>query len=192
MFNITPKTNAMKILKAILFTLAGLVALALISALFINKSYVVERETTINVPNGEVFQYIKYLKNQDNYSVWATMDPNMKKEFRGTDGTVGFVSAWESDNKEVGKGEQEIVGITENQRIDCMLRFEEPFESSDLSYLTTKSLEDGSTQVVWGFNGKMNYPMNLMLVIMDMDKMLGDDLEKGLANLKQVLENKEI
>jgi hypothetical protein len=38
------------------------------------------------------------------------------------------------------------------------------------------------------FDGKMNYPMNLMLVFMDMDKMLGDQLNQGLVNLKTILE----
>ena len=46
-----------------------------------------------------------------------------------------------------------------------------------------------STVVKWGFNGKMAYPMNLMLLFMNMEKMLGSDLEEGLANLKVVLEN---
>lgn len=35
----------------------------------------------------------------------------MKREFRGEDGTVGFVAAWDSENPDAGKGEQEIIGI---------------------------------------------------------------------------------
>ena len=47
---------------------------------------------------------------------------------------------------------------------------------------------DNQTKVKWGFNGKMNYPMNLMLVLMNMDAMIGKDLATGLQNLKAVLE----
>ncbi|WP_254500404.1 hypothetical protein, partial [Salmonella enterica] len=72
-----------------------------------------EREITINKSRQEVYDYIKYLKNQNNFSKWAKMDPAMKTEFRGTDGTVGFVSAWESAKKDVGKGEQEIKNLTD-------------------------------------------------------------------------------
>ena len=71
----------------------------------------------------EVFDYVKYLKNQDNFSKWASMDPDMQKTYRGTDVTVGFVSAWASDNPDVGVGEQEIKAITAGQRIDFELRF---------------------------------------------------------------------
>ena len=96
----------MKIIKKIVIALAILIAIPLIMALFIKSEYAVEREITISKPKQVVFEYVKFLKNQDNYSKWATMDPNMKKDYRGTDGTVGFVSAWESQADSVGKGEQ--------------------------------------------------------------------------------------
>jgi len=117
------------------------------------------------------------------------MDPNMKKEFRGIDGTVGFVSAWESDNKNVGKGEQEIKKISEGKRIDFELRFIKPFAGVANAYLTTDSRSKNETIVNWGFDSKMKYPMNLMLLFMNMDKMIGNDFETGLKNLKAVLES---
>ena len=117
------------------------------------------------------------------------MDPDMKKSYSGTDGTVGFVSAWESDDKNVGKGEQEIVKITDSERIDYELRFLEPFEATEAAYIITKEVSDSSTLVSWGFNGHMNYPMNIMLLFMDMEGMIGDDLSTGLMTLKGVMEN---
>lgn len=157
-------------------------------ALFVKKEYAVEKEIVINQPKAEVFEYIKHLKNQDNFSKWATMDPDMKKTYRGTDGTVGFVSAWESQDDEVGVGEQEIKTITEGDRIDFELRFIKPFESTESAYMTTETLDENQTLVKWGFNGHMDYPMNLMLVFMDIEKMIGDDLQTGLNNLKTKLE----
>ena len=108
----------MKIVKRILIGLLLLIVLVLIAALFIPKGMMAEREIVINKPKQEVFNYIKLLKNQNNYSKWATMDPAMKKEFRGTDGTVGFVSVWDSENGNVGKGKQEIKKIIEGDRIN--------------------------------------------------------------------------
>jgi hypothetical protein len=178
----------MKILKIILIVVAILVAIPLILALFVKKTYSVEREITIEKPRQEVFDYIKFLKNQNNFSKWASMDPAMKQEFRGTDGQAGFVSAWESEQKDVGKGEQTIVGITEGQRIDYDLHFIEPFESRSKAYLVTDPVSDSQTKVTWGFTGKMNYPMNLMLLFMDMEDMIGNDLNIGLTNLKRILE----
>ncbi len=178
----------MKIVKWILIVIVILVAIPLITAVFVKKDYKIEREVVINKPKQEVFDYIKYLKNQNNFSKWAQMDLNMKKEFRGTDGTVGFVSAWDSENKDVGKGEQEIKGIKEGERVDYEIRFIKPFESTSSAYMTTEAVNSSQTKVKWVFFGNMPYPMNLMQVIMDMDNAVGSDLQTGLNNLKAILE----
>lgn len=178
----------MKIIKKILLGIVAIIALLLIIAIFLKKEYTVERSITINKPKQEVFDYIKLLKNQDNFSVWAKIDPNMKKEYTGTDGTVGFVSAWDSDNKDAGKGEQEITKIDEGNRIDYALRFLKPMEGNATAYLSTEAAAEAQTNVKWGVQGRMAYPMNIMQLFMSMDKMLGADLEKGLANLKEIME----
>lgn len=178
----------MKILKIILVVVIILIAIPLITALFVKKDYAVEREIVINRPKDVVFDYIKLLKNQDYFSKWAMMDPKMKKTYTGTDGTVGFISAWDSDQKDVGKGEQEIKQITPGARIDFELRFIEPFESKDQAHMITEAVSDSVTRVKWGFDGHMNYPMNIMLLCMDFDEMLGGDLQTGLQNLKTNLE----
>jgi len=178
----------MKALKIIGLVLIGIIVLLLITGLFVDGKYAVEREVTINKSKQEVFDYVKYLKNQSNFSVWAKIDPAMKTEFRGEDGTVGFVSAWASKNPDAGKGEQKIIKIAEGDRIDYELHFIEPFESTDYAYLTTSAVNDSVTNVKWGFTGEMKYPMNLMMLTMDMEKMLAPDLQNGLNNLKVLLE----
>ncbi|MCU0430848.1 MAG: SRPBCC family protein [Cytophagaceae bacterium] len=178
----------MKILKYLGVVLALLILTPLFIALFLKKQFTVERDIVINKPKQEVFDFIKLLKNQDSYSVWALKDPSMKKEWRGTDGTVGFVSGWDSQNDEVGKGEQEIIGIQEGQRVDYELRFFKPMEGKDNAYMTTEALSDSTTKVVWGFKGNMAYPMNLMLLFFDMEQMLGADFQNGLSNLKKEVE----
>ena len=181
----------MKIFKKILIVLGIIIAIPLIVALFVRKDYAVEESIVINKPKSEVFDYIKHLKNQDNFSKWATMDPNMKKTYRGTDGTVGFVSAWESDNENVGAGEQEILKITEGERMDFELRFLKPFESTQVAYMTTETVSENKTKVKWGFSGKMSYPMNLMMLFMDFEEMIGDDFQVGLKKLKTNLEKEK-
>lgn len=181
----------MKILKTIFIVIVILIAIPLIVALFVKKEYAVEREITINQPRAVVFDYLRYIKNQNNYSIWNKKDPNMKKDYKGTDGSVGFVASWQSENKEVGTGEQEIMKITENERVDMKLRFKEPFEAEDDAYMTTEMVDSNFTKVKWGFNGKMPYPWNIMTLFMDMDKEIGKDLATGLTNLKGILETKQ-
>lgn len=178
----------MKIFKKILVALVIIIAIPLIVALFVKRDYAVERETVINKSRLEVFDYIRFLRNQDNFSKWATMDPAMKKTYRGTDGTVGFVSAWESNNDDVGTGEQEIKKITEGERIDYELRFIKPFESTEDAYMVTETVSDTQTRVKWGFSGHMTYPMNLMMLFMNFEEMIGSDFETGLNRLKAELE----
>jgi hypothetical protein len=178
----------MKTFQKIAIAAGAIIAIPLVAALFVKKEYSVEREISVDRSKPEVFEYIKYLKNQDNFSKWANMDPQMEKSYRGTDGTVGFVSAWNSQQDDVGQGEQEIIKILDGERIDYELRFLRPFKSISPAYMTTESESENRTRVVWGFNGKMNYPMNLMLLFMDFEKMIGEDLELGLINLKAELE----
>ncbi|MGS2741012.1 DinB family protein [Sinomicrobium sp. M5D2P17] len=181
----------MRILKRILLVLVILIAIPLIVALFVKKDYTVARDIVIHKPKQEVFDYVKYLKNQDNYSTWAMKDPDMEKTYSGTDGTEGFVSAWNSNKEDVGSGEQEIKKITEGERIDFELRFFKPFESVSPAYMTTEANSENQTKVTWGFEGHMNYPMNLMMVFVDFEKVIGDDLQTGLNNLKEILESRQ-
>ena len=178
----------MKTLKRLIFIVIILIAIPMVTALFVQKEYAVERQVNINQPKTFVFNYIKHLKNQENYSTWATMDPEMQRTYKGVDGSVGFVAAWDSHIKEVGKGEQEIMAIQEGERIDFELRFFKPFESTEPAYMLTKAINDSVTTVSWGFSGHMSYPMNLMFLFMNFEKMIGDDLQTGLNNLKAVLE----
>ena len=91
----------------ILLGIAGILVLLLIIAVFMRKEYSVHREIVINVPTEKVFNYIKQLKNQDYYNKWVMVDPAKKSEFKGNDGTVGFIYGW-NGNKDVGEGEEEI------------------------------------------------------------------------------------
>ncbi|SEI99476.1 Polyketide cyclase / dehydrase and lipid transport [Dyadobacter sp. SG02] len=176
----------MKILKKILFVIVGIIVLALVVALFVSKEYSVRREITIDKPSHEVYGYVKFIKNQEHYNKWVMMDPNMKKEYKGTDGTVGFVYAWDSQKDDVGKGEEEIKMLDENRKINLEVRFIKPFEGIAVTEMTTEAISPTQTRVSWGMSGESAYPMNLMNTVMD--GMLGADLQESLQTLKGILE----
>ena len=178
----------MTILLTILAVIGGLLLLMLILAAFFKNEYTIQREIIINRPKQEVFDYVKQMKNQDQYSKWVRMDPEAKKEYRGTDGAVGFVYAWDSKNKQAGKGEQEIKAIVEGETIDVEVRFERPFKNTARTPIFTETVSNGQTKVRWGMSGQSKYPMNLMNPLMD--NLLGKDMEVSLADLKTILESK--
>lgn len=178
----------MKKILAILGGLLLLIVVVLGVLVFITPSeFQVEREVTINKPKADVFNYVKLLKNQNEWGPWVKKDPAIKQEYKGNDGEVGFVSSWDSKMEEVGAGEQEIKKITDSQ-IDSELRFKKPFESTSQAYMKLEEVSPEQTKVKWGFTGNMPKPMNLMLVFIDMNKEVGKDFDQGLSNLKGILE----
>lgn len=182
-------------MKKILIGLAAVVAVVVvalaIATLVSPTEFRVEREIEIDKPKSEVFDYVRVLKNQNDWGPWVKKDPDIKLSYEGNDGEVGFISKWESKSDEVGSGEQEIKKIAEGERIDYELRFKEPFEGKNDAYLATEEVSPDKTKVRWGFTGDMGRPLNLMLVFTDFEAMVGKDFEEGLASLKKIVEEQE-
>ncbi|TMM53665.1 polyketide cyclase [Maribacter algarum] len=172
----------------LLYILAGIVILVLILSLIAPKTYDVFRSIEISKPKSEVFNYLRSLKNMDDWSPWAKKDPNMEKKFTGTDGEIGCVSYW-NGNKDVGEGEQEIKKIIDGERIDSELRFFKPFKSTSDCYMKVEDAGVSGTKVIWGFSGQNKFPMTIFSLFKSMDSMVGPDFEQGMASLKEVLEN---
>lgn len=177
-----------KLLIALVVIVLLLVAAIAVASFATPTDFKVERETTINKPKADIYNYVKILKNQNDWGPWFKKEPTMKQEFRGTDGTVGFVSYWNGKDEQVGEGEQEIKKLVENERMETELRFKRPFESRADCFLTLESAGETQTRVKWGFSGSMPRPMNVMLLVMDMDKEVGKDFADGLASLKTIME----
>ena len=176
----------MNILITILFVLVGIIALLLIIALFMKKEHYVNREIIINAPRQKVFDFLKLLKNQDQFNKWATADKkNRKEEFKGTDGTVGFIYCWSGD-KSAGQGEKEIKNIIEGKRIETEIRFVKPMRVTAAVIFETESLSDDQTKVNLINTGTMKYPMNIFVPMAE--KRFPKDMDESLSTLKTILE----
>ena len=177
----------MNILITILLVIAGIIALLLIIALFMKREHYVRREIIINTPSQKVFDFLKLLKNQDQFNKWATADKESRKEeFRGTDGTVGFVYSW-SGNKSAGQGEKEIMNIVEGKQIETEIRFVKPIRTSASVVMETESLAENQTKVSLSNAGNLKYPLNIMIPLLE--KNFPKALDSSLATLKQILES---
>lgn len=171
----------MKALKYILFAVIGLVLIALITSLILPKKFHAEGTVVINKPVAEVFDYVKHVKNQENYGVWFRMDDKIQKKYSGEDGQVGFRYEWKSEK--VGDGIQVITNIADNQRVDMDLFFNGAKDPAK-SYISTEAVDSNSTKVAWVVDGEMPIPFNLMSLFYDMN----NDFIQGTKNLKEVLE----
>jgi uncharacterized integral membrane protein len=175
----------MKILKIIGLGIVSFIVLLLLIALIMPNDYTVSVSTTINQPKQVVFDYVKLIKNQEDYSIWVMQDPNVKMDYQGTDGTVGFKASWDSKDDNVGAGSQQITAISED-RIDVNLHFERPMKGDDKASTLLESISDNQTKVTFEFYGHSPYPMNLMIFIGE--KIITDAETQNLANLKKILE----
>ncbi len=171
----------MKILKYILLAVLILAAIVLVVALIAPKKFHAEGSVTINKPVQEVYDYVKYIRNQENYGVWFQMDDRVEKTFTGEDGLVGFTYEWKS--KKVGNGKQVITKLENDKKVEMDIFFN-GFSDAAKSYITTEAIDSTQTKVVWGIDGEMPIPLNLMSLFYDMNK----DFIQGTHNLKQVLE----
>ncbi|QLE01922.1 SRPBCC family protein [Galbibacter sp. BG1] len=173
---------------AFLYILGGILILVIFLTIIAPKSYIVSRSIQVKKPLPEVFEYLKYLKNQQEWSPWSKKDPYMENKILGVDGKVGAISYWKG-NKEVGEGEQEIVAINENESVLTELRFFKPFKSTSKGFIKVEKVLPDVTTIVWGFSGDYKFPMNILMIFMNMDKTVGKDFEQGLQDLKRNLES---
>jgi uncharacterized protein YndB with AHSA1/START domain len=176
----------MSVLITILVIIAAIVALFLIIALVVKKEFTLEKQVVINRPKADVFNYLKLIRNQEQYSVWVMKDPNIKIVYTGTDGTVGFTSSWVSDDRNVGIGEQEIIRMKEGESMEVEIRFKKPFEGTNYARTTVTSVNPNQTTVTNLFSGTSKFPMNIMNLFMD--KLVGKDMQQNLVNMKNNLE----
>ncbi len=168
------------------YILAAIIAAFFLTALLVKKDFSLEKQIVINKTQKEVFDYLKLIRNQEKYSVWVMRDPHINLVYTGTDGTVGFKSAWTSNDKNVGIGEQEITKLTEGVSTEVEIRFKKPFEATNWAKTTVTAVSEHETRVHQLFYGRSKFPMNIMNLFMD--KLLGKDMLQNLVNMKKNLE----
>lgn len=176
----------MKALKIIGIIILIVIVIVLILDIIAPKEKAITRSVIINKPSPQVYEFVKYLKNQEQYSKWVMADPNKKVELTGTDGTAGAVYAWNSKDNKVGEGEQQIMRLTDGKEVDCEVRFKRPMQNTARTVMTTEAISPVQTKVSWTFYSVNAFPMRFMNLFVD--KILGPDMQTSLNNLKAVLE----
>jgi hypothetical protein len=176
----------MNLMFIIFLSVAGLLALILVLAFFMKKEHFVRREIVINAPRQKVFDYIKLLKNQDEFNKHAMTGPDRKKEFKGTDGTIGYIYAW-SGSRDAGVGEKEIINIVDGKKIETEIRFVKPMIATASIIMETESVSEDVTRVNWSNAGSLKYPVNIFIPMME--KSVAKDMDISLSTLKKILEN---
>ena len=170
-------------MKKVLYILVALVAIYLVLCLVGPADTRVERTGVINAPASAVQATLADFNAFPKWSPWKEYDPSMKTTVEGEPGKPGHKYSWEG-NKEVGKGTMVLEGI----RGDSLLQTLDMGYGPSQVYMVTKEAS-GATNLTWGFYSKTPFLFRPMGLFMDMDKMMGPDFEKGIANLKTLVES---
>jgi hypothetical protein len=173
-------------LKKVLIALAAIVAIFLIVVALQPADFRVEA-ATIAAPQADVFAQVNDFHKWDAWSPWAKLDPDAKVTFEGPQSGQGTVMAWAGNDK-VGEGKMTLIESKPNEALKIKVDFVKPFEGTANSSFTFKP-DGNQTPVTWSMEGHHNFIEKAFCLVMNGKEMIGDDLEKGLAQLKTVAES---
>jgi uncharacterized protein YndB with AHSA1/START domain len=150
------------------------------------SEYRVARSATINAPAAAVFAHVNDFQKWNAWNPWAKIDPVMKQTFEGPAAGVGAVQTWVG-NHEVGEGRMTITESRPTDLVRIRLDFAKPFRGTSNAQFSFRP--DGDrTVVTWSMEGQNNFIAKAIHMVMDMDKMIGGNFEKGLRDMKAVVE----
>lgn len=151
-----------------------------------SATFHIERSITIAAPAENAFAMVNDLNGWRVWSPYEKLDPNMKRMYSGARSGSGAVYAW-SGNHEVGEGRMTIVKSDRPTQVSINLEFFKPFTATNTATFNFEPAVAG-TKVTWAMDGGNNFMAKAAHLLMDMDKMVGGDFERGLATLKTVVE----
>ena len=173
-------------LKKILIALAVIIVVLVVIVALQPSDFRVTRSTTISAPPPAVFAQVNDFHKWQAWNPWGKIDPAMKQTYEGAPAGTGAIYTW-SGNNEVGEGRMTITDSRPNELIRVKLEFFKPFTATNTADFTFKP-EGNQTVVSWSMFGDKNFMAKAIHLVMNMDKMIGGQFEKGLADMKSVVE----
>ena len=146
----------------------------------------VARTARIAAPPAAVFAQVNDFHKWDAWNPWATLDPAMKQSYEGVPAGAGAVYTW-AGNSHVGEGRMTLTESRPSDLIRIKMEFLKPFAGTSTAEFTFRP-EGDQTVVTWSMEGRNNFMAKAIHLVMNMDKMIGGQFEKGLAQMKAVAE----
>ncbi len=145
----------------------------------------VTRTAMINAPTETIFSHVNNLHKWEAWSPWAKMDTDAKMAFQGPAEGVDAQFSWEG--KKTGQGSMIITESRPSTFVQYRLEFLKPMKGTNTVEFSLRP-EGNATEVSWTMYGPNTLMGKIMSVFMNCEKMVGDQYEEGLRNLKQVAE----
>jgi uncharacterized protein YndB with AHSA1/START domain len=185
-FNTAPEGSMAKMIAVVVVLLVVGVAAVLAYAATRPDAFQVARSVSIKAPPEKIFPLIDDLRAFNKWNPFLKNDPATKLSYSGPDRSKGAAHEWEG-NSRVGKGRVEITDSVPSSKIVMKLDMIKPMEGHNRVEFTLEPSGDATT-VTWAMSGESAYIAKVIGVVMSMDKMVGGEFEKGLADLKSLAE----
>ena len=171
--------------------LFGLVAVVIIAAVVViaasqPDNFRVQRSASIKAPPERIFGEINDLQRFNAWNPFNRKDPNIKGSYSGAASGPGQAYAFEG-NRDVGKGRIEITDARPGAEIRMNLHMLSPMEGRNVVEFTLNP-QGEATRVTWAIQGPMPFVSKVFSLFCDMDAMIGQEFENGLADLKAIAE----
>ena len=170
----------------VLIALAILVGLILVVVALQPSKFRIQRSAVFSTSPPAAFAQVNDFHKWEAWSPWAKMDPACKNEFSGEPAGTGAKFSW-AGNKKVGEGRMTIVESKPNQLIRIQLDFLKPFCATNIAEFIFEPRGE-QTAVTWSMTGSRKFPFKAICMFMNMDKIVGGEFEKGLADMKALAE----
>lgn len=146
----------------------------------------IERSIHVAAQPAEIAPLIEDFRRWGSWSPWEKMDPALERNFSGQASGTGAVYEW--NGRKAGSGRMEILAAR-GDRIQIKLDFLKPFKASNQAEFTLAE-KAGGTEITWAMFGPKTWISKVMGLFVSIDKMIGKDFEKGLADIKGLAEKR--
>jgi Polyketide cyclase / dehydrase and lipid transport len=169
-------------LRKILIGAAAAVVLLLIVIAAQPATFHVERSVEIAAPPENAYALVNDFHKWTLWSPYEKLDPQMTRTYSGAESGDGAVYAWQG-NKEIGEGRMTIEKSTPASEVSIKLEFIKPFSATNRATFTFVP-SGPKTKVTWAMDGNNTFLSKAFHLVMDMDKLVGKDFEKGLLAMQ--------
>jgi hypothetical protein len=175
----------LKIIKSLIVLLIIIIVLFIVIGIILPEDYLLSRSVVIDASPQQIHPYLNNLNNWPEWSPWTENDPTLKVTVGDIYSGVGASQSWVSKD---GDGSLVFTASNPQNGIDYDLEFNQgQFQcKSGFKYVP----EGQNTQVIWEMTGTVDTPVIGGYFAAKMDSWVGKEFEKGLQNLKKVVENK--
>ena len=147
----------------------------------------IRKSVTIDAPQQEVFDMVRYLRNFPKWSPFLAQDPDQQYRVEGNDGVVGAKYHWEG-NKGKDLGFQEIVEVKEYSFVGMQCDIQKPFKANPTFDYTFKESDKG-VLVTQDFQLKSSLVNAFFMWLFGAKKEMEKTNAHGLKLLKKAIES---